>query len=84
MIQYLARLPVDASNDFFEIRTAFGRTPDWALVGARYRDQVYVVPRQGRSAETLALLAEIIGFQTTNAQLNASKPAVTVSSEGGG
>ena len=83
MIQYLAQQPVGTSNPYFETYTVFGRKPDWALVGARYRDQVYVVPRQGRSAETMALLAEIIGFQTTNAQLNASKPTVTVSSEGG-
>jgi hypothetical protein len=30
------------------------------------------------AAQTLAVLSEIIGFQTTNAQLQASKPTVTV------
>jgi hypothetical protein len=94
MIQHLGTLTrtqnTDGSwgNPYFNIRKVLAGVPEYALTGARSRNTVYFVPRLetapdgkpsvSRSAETLAVLAEIIGFQTMNATLNASKPVITI------
>jgi hypothetical protein len=90
MIKYLgalARRRPAGGNDYFKIVGPIDRIPADALLGTRFRGNLYYVPNERNDenryeyAETLALLAEIIGFQTTNAELNASKPTVTVPTE---
>lgn len=64
------------SSEYMQIRQ--GRPQEPPFVSTLYRNATYYIPRDEKSAETLALLAEIIGFATTNAELSASKPTVTV------
>lgn len=74
-----ASLQSPNSQGAFTIVAATGRILTRTLVATAFRDKVYYI-REGdvASAQRLALLAEIIGFQTTNAALNASKPTVTI------
>jgi hypothetical protein len=83
MIQYLGaisrnELKRQSESAYFTVYRAPANRVSSELVRTRYRDFVYAVPREDKSGETLALLADIIGFQTTDATLNASKPTVTV------
>lgn len=81
MINYLGRHASD-SYDYLRLKSAPRRVPEPALVATAYGGYMYYIDDGDRkSAQTLALLAEIIGFQTTNAELNASKPAITLSTE---
>ena len=83
MIQYLGKLAGNESggNAYFQVVKAPGRIPQDVLVGTRFRHNLYYVPRDGKAPTTMALLAEIIGFQTMDASLNASKPTLTVSQD---
>ena len=83
MIQYLGELVGKGSggNAYFRVLQARDRIPQGVLVGTRFSHNLYYVAHDGHSPQTLALLAEIIGFQTTDASLNASKPTLTVSQD---
>lgn len=88
MIQYLGKTinrqengQVSNGNAYFRVVRARGSVPSTALVGTRYRDSLYFIEERGPSSQTMAVLAEIIGFQTMNATLNASKPTITVPAE---
>lgn len=76
MIIYLGTLAKAGGNEFFSVKQ--GPIPRNALVGTRFRGQLYYVPPDPQPARTLSLLAEIIGFQTTDATLESSKPTLTV------
>jgi len=81
MIQYLASSlrPGAAANSYFRVIHAASRAPSTALVTSDFRGELYYIDgNETKSMETLALLAEIIGFQTTDATLNESKPTITV------
>lgn len=86
MIQYLAKkMPKhggasESTTRYFKvIRGGTRRAPANAIVAARFRNEIYYIAAHDRtSLETLSLLAEVIGFQTTNAELSASKPVLTV------
>lgn len=86
MVQFLAKslqgTPINhpPTNPYFRVINAGVRAPANTLISTHYRQQAYYIEANDRhSLETLALLAEIIGFQTTDATLGASKPALTVS-----
>jgi hypothetical protein len=68
------------SNPYFKV-IQNSKIPQNALVGTRFRHNLYYIEQGGNSPQTLAVLAEIIGFQTTDASLNASKPTLTVSQD---
>lgn len=57
------------------------KAPSDVLVATFHRDGIWYVPRSPDSGAKLSLLAEIIGFQTTDAALQASKPTVTVNGD---
>lgn len=85
MIRYLGVLTrnSEGGNDYFRVLPARNSIPQDAVVGTRFQNALFYVPRtepagRYKPSETLALLAEIIGFQTTDASLGASKPVVTV------
>jgi hypothetical protein len=81
MIQHLGELvPVGKGNAHFSVNQE-DRIPHGVLVGTRFHSKLWYVPNEGGARKTLALLAEIIGFQTTDASLNASKPTLTVSQD---
>lgn len=75
MINYLG---ASGTHPHFQVSTGRPANDQSVLVATQYRSKYYYVSHGRKSAQTLALLAEIIGFQTTNATLDASKPTVTV------
>jgi hypothetical protein len=80
IIQYLGNVVRSRQQDPFFVVESMGGTPPLAvLVATQFHDRFYYVRRSSSTAETLALLAEIIGFQTSSATLDAGKPQLTIS-----
>lgn len=81
MVNYLGKVASPENEYLTLVRARPGKdTP--ILVATQLRNISYYIPEGGKSSQTLALLAEIIGFQTSNATLDATKPTVTVSAGG--
>lgn len=85
MIQYLGAIlrteaGASAKTAFFNVQPGRPTSAYSAIVQTTFNRRPYYIDVKDRpTLETLAVLAEIIGFQTTDASLNASKPAVTIS-----
>lgn len=78
IIRYLAKRTKSSEYPFLKLESGRLSKSDPTLVATVFRETTYSVPRNEKYAETLALLAEIIGFQTMNAELNANKPIVAI------
>jgi hypothetical protein len=81
MVRYLGSLS-RINDPYFRVFRVVRGVPGPALVSTMFKQTRFYVPNGELSGQTLAVLAEIIGFQTTNATLNASKPTVTVPADG--
>lgn len=81
MLQFLAKSLEGGTpkNAYFRVIQGGVRPPVDALISTHFKQRAHYIQEHDRhSLETLALLAEIIGFQTTDATLNAGKPAIAV------